>query len=180
MSGVAVSVGGVQASNVVRLSEFIITATAPPHDPGKVDVVVTNPGGEQSTLTGGFSYSFPPPPVADVTGSLTARPTVVAPGGALQIDWAVSRTGFDDWIGLFRIGDTNFDYLDYQYTNGQTTGTQHWVAPAQAGQYEFRYLPNDGYVDVARSAPVTVASGASASGAGSQILSRRGRGGLRR
>jgi len=183
LSGAMVSVGGVDAANVVRVSELVITATAPPHDGGSVDVVVTNPGGQRSTLTGGFSYPIPAaavPPGTAVTASLTARPTVVAPRGQLQVDWAISGPGFDDWIGLFRVGDANLAYLDYQYTTGRTTGTQTWVAPSQPGLYEFRYLPNDGYTDVARSEPVTVQGTAITTGAGAQIVIHRGRGGLRR
>lgn len=180
LSGAMVSVGGVDAANVVRVSELVITATAPPHDAGSVDVVVTNPGGERSTLTAGFSYPMPPGPVTGVAASLTVRPTVVATGGQLQVDWAISGPGFDDWIGIFRVGDSNFGYLDYQYTNGRTTGTQTWAAPSQPGQYEFRYLPNDGYTDVARSVPVTVQGAAASSSAAPQPLIRRGRGGLRR
>jgi hypothetical protein len=178
LSGAIVSVGGVDAGNVVRVSELVITATAPPHDAGSVDVVVTNPGGERSTLTGGFSY--PVPQGTGVTASLTVRPAGVAPGGQLQVDWAISGPGFDDWIGLFRVGDPNIAYLDYQYTTGRTTGTQTWVAPSQPGQYQFRYLPNDGYIDVARSEPITVQGPAIITGAGAQTLIRRGRGGVRR
>jgi hypothetical protein len=96
------------------------------------------------------------------------------------VDWSISSPGFDDWIGMFRVGDSNLNYFDYQYTTGQTTGTQLWVAPAQPGQYEFRYLPNDGYTDVARSITVTVEGAATSSSAAPQPLTRRGRGGLRR
>ena len=38
----------------------------------------------------------------------------------------------------------------------QTSGTFTLTAPSQAGQYEFRYLIDDGWSDVARSTMVTV------------------------
>jgi hypothetical protein len=131
--------------------------------------VVTNPGGQRVMLAGGFLYA---------TASLTVTPGVVAPGGQLQVSWTFPTPDFSDWIGLFIVGDSNFDYLDYQYTTGATSGTQTWTAPAQPGLYEFRYLPNDDYYDVMRSSPFTVAGPAPAAPGGAQTTIRRaGRGG---
>ena len=45
------------------------------------------------------------------------------------------------------------------WTDGATSGTFTLSAPTQAGQYEFRYLLNDGYGDAARSSLVTVGVG---------------------
>jgi hypothetical protein len=52
------------------------------------------------------------------------------------------------------VGGSN--YLWFAYTGGTASGTVTMVAPGQPGQYEFRYLPQNGYNVVARSAPVTV------------------------
>jgi len=173
--GALVSLGGINATGVLTFSDSVIRATAPIHDAGTVDVLVTNPGGEGATLTGGFSYVALPPPATSVTASLSVTPTTVPVGGPLRVSWTrPDGRSFFDWIGLFRVGDSNLAYLDYQYTDGGASGTQTWVAPAQPGQYEFRYLPDDGYVDVARSEPVTVAAGASAAGAGVLTVPRRG------
>jgi hypothetical protein len=133
--------------------------------------VVTNPGGQRVMLAGGFLY---------LTVSLTVTPGVVTPGGQLQVSWTVPGH-FSDWIGLFIVGTSNFDYLDYQYTNGATSGTQTWTAPTEPGLYEFRYLTNDGDWenddhDIARSGPVTVAASAAIGGAQTTIR-REGRGG---
>lgn len=154
--GAVVSLGGVSATGVVTYSDSVIRATAPIHDAGAVDVVVTNPGGEGATLTGGFSYSAQPAAGTSVTASLSVTPTTVPPAGQLRVSWTKQGQSFDDWIGLFRVGDPNPAFLGYQYTDGGAAGTQSWMAPAQPGRYEFRYLPNDGYADVARSAPITV------------------------
>ncbi|HEX5107056.1 MAG TPA: IPT/TIG domain-containing protein [Vicinamibacterales bacterium] len=168
LPGALVTLGGIQASNAGGLGSRI-RATAPAHDPGAVDVVVTNPGGQHVMLAGGFLY---------LTVSLTVTPGVVTPGGQLQVSWAIPASHYSDWIGLFIVGGSNFDYLDYQYTNGATFGTQTWTAPAQPGLYEFRYLPNDDYYDVARSSPVMVVGAASAATGGAQTTIRRvGRGG---
>jgi hypothetical protein len=141
---------------------------------------VTNPGGQRVMLAGGFLY---------LTAFLTVTPGVVTPGGQLQVSWAIpaSRFSDSDWIGLAIVGGSDFDYLDYQNTNGATSGTQTWTAPAQPGLYEFRYFranlfdyvfDDDDFDVVARSSPVTVAGAASAATGGAQTTIRRaGRGG---
>ncbi|MGH9236983.1 MAG: IPT/TIG domain-containing protein [Vicinamibacterales bacterium] len=178
--GALVSLGGISATGVLTYSDSVIRATAPIHDAGAVDVVVTNPGGEGATLTGGFSYSALPPAGTSVTASLSVTPTTVPPGGQLRVSWTKQGQSFFDWIGLFRVGDSNLAYVEYQYTDGGPSGTQTWVAPPQPGQYEFRYLPDDGYVDVARSAPVKVEGTVTSSSAAPQPQTRRGRGSVRR
>jgi hypothetical protein len=55
-SGATVTFGGTAATSVVVASATQITANAPPHKQGSVNVVVTNPGGKSATLTGGFIY----------------------------------------------------------------------------------------------------------------------------
>jgi hypothetical protein len=171
--GALVSLGGVNATGVATHSDSVLTATAPVHDAGAVDVVVTNPDGQRVTLTGGFSYLSLPPPATDVTASLTVTPTTVPAGGQLRVSWTTQAgRSFLDWIGLFRVGDSNIAYLDYQYTDGAASGTQTWTAPSQAGLYEFRYLLDDGYEAVARSEAITVQG--TASGAGTLTYPRRG------
>ncbi len=55
-AGATVSIGGVAATGVTVVSATTITATAGPHTPGTVDVVVTS-NGTASTLAGGFTYA---------------------------------------------------------------------------------------------------------------------------
>lgn len=171
LPGAVVTLDGNQAS-IVRVSPVSITAVAPVHAPGVVDVVVMNPGGQAGILRGAFFYS---------TVSLSVTPSSVMPGGELSVSWTASASESSlDWIGLFRVGASNFDYIDYKYTDGAISGTHTWLAPGVASQYEFRYLPNDGWTDVARSNTVTVVGTAVVS-EGAQTTSRRaGRGGAAR
>src|SRR5439155_10396170 len=53
---VPASVGFRQAIDVQVVSDSTIVAVTPPHKPGKVDVVVTNPSGETAALTDAFEY----------------------------------------------------------------------------------------------------------------------------
>ncbi|PTL79262.1 IPT/TIG domain-containing protein [Vitiosangium sp. GDMCC 1.1324] len=53
-----VTLGGVDATNVVVASSTSLTAITPPHaTPETVDVVVLNPGGANGRLDGGFTYT---------------------------------------------------------------------------------------------------------------------------
>ncbi|QDE97365.1 IPT/TIG domain-containing protein [Myxococcus xanthus] len=54
---VNVRIGGVAATNVVRVSASTLTATAPAHAAGTVDVEVQNAGGTWVTLANAFTYS---------------------------------------------------------------------------------------------------------------------------
>lgn len=72
------------------------------------------------------------------------------------MSWTAPRGGTADWIGLFKVGDQNTQYGWWTYTEGATSGTATLSAPTQPGQYEFRYLLNDGYDDTVRSSSVTV------------------------
>ena len=62
-----------------------------------------------------------------------------------------------DWIGLFGIGVPSTGYQEgyWQYVPNGLSGTLMFKAPSQPGEYELRYLLDDGFIDVAR-APVTV------------------------
>jgi fibronectin type 3 domain-containing protein len=89
--------------------------------------------------------------------SLTASPTTVAAGGALSVSWtAPSGQSPTDWIGLYRTGAANTDYLWWTYTDGAASGTATLAAPTTAGTYVFRYLLDDGYKSVKTSNRITV------------------------
>ena len=90
--------------------------------------------------------------------SLSASPASVAPGGSVTVSWtAPAGSAPDDWIGLFRVGASHREYISWIYTGGATAGSAAFRMPAQTGEYEFRYLLNDGYTDLrATSNKVTV------------------------
>ena len=97
-------------------------------------------------------------PWAVLRYALTPSTTTVLAGGQLSVNWTAPSGGYLDWVGFFKVGDPNEAYQDgwWQYTYGETSGTMAITAPLLPGQYEFRYLLDDGYVDIVRSSPVTV------------------------
>ncbi len=56
LAGATVTFGGTAATSVVVVNSSTITAVAPARATGKVNVVVTNPGGSPMTLTDAFFY----------------------------------------------------------------------------------------------------------------------------
>jgi hypothetical protein len=58
--GATVTIGAMPANNVAVTSAGTITARTPAHATGMVDVVVTNPGGQSSTLSAIFNYADAP------------------------------------------------------------------------------------------------------------------------
>ena len=50
-----------------------------------------------------------------------------------------------DWIGMYRVGDADSQYITWQYTNGLQSGTLVFTAPSEPGTYEFRYFLNNGF-----------------------------------
>jgi IPT/TIG domain len=143
-----VTLDGIAATKLLPESSVAMFALVPTHAAGPVDIVLTNPNGESVKLIGGFTYQI-------VTVSVS--PSTVEPGGQLTVSWvAPANQGAEDWIGLYKAGGSNEDYVWYEYTDGRTSGTLTISAPAQPGVYEFRYLVDDSYNDAARSGPVMV------------------------
>jgi len=147
--GTAVTIGGIAAGGQF-VSSTEVRASAPLNQSGTADVVVSRSDGQRATLTGAFTYQV-------VT--ITASATVVSTGDPLSVTWtAPAGRNVLDWVGFFKVGEssTNYENRWWQYTNGSTSGTGLLTAPAERGEYEFRYLLDDLYTDVARSAAVTV------------------------
>jgi hypothetical protein len=61
LPGVTVSFGGIAASSVAILDSngTRLSVLTPPHGVGPVDVVVSNPDGQNSTLPGGYTFAAP-------------------------------------------------------------------------------------------------------------------------
>jgi hypothetical protein len=145
-SGATVTLDGATTNTTVKSSRQIVAET-PAHAAGAVDVVVTNPDGQSGKLAGGFTYAV---------FTLTVSPNPVTAGGELSMSWVAPAGGSGDWVALFKVGDPNTRPVWLGYTESATSGTFTLDAPAEAGQYEFRYLVDDEFIDVARSSPVTV------------------------
>jgi len=152
LPGAAVAFGRVVVTNVQVVDGGTIWTKTPISAAGNVDVVVTNPGGGRSAIDHAFTFTTLPLP------TLTPSASTVAPGRALSVTWNTVSGGALDWIGIFELGTGNGETQSFgwEYTHGATSGTFTLVAPGQLGDYEFRYLPDDGYTVVAQSSVVTV------------------------
>ena len=157
LPGATVTFDGARAG-IIRLTSTTIVVTTPLHLPGRVDIVVTNPDGQQVTLAGTFTYD---------SVSLTASPGVVGIGGQLTMTWLAPSgrgcVGGGDWIALYKVGDPDktgaangHSDLWYDHVCGAVTGRSTIAAPSQPADYEFRYMVGD--TAVARSNAVTVSA----------------------
>jgi len=110
--GATVTFDGLSAA-VTGITSTAITAFAPIHSAGAVDVVVTNPRGETTLKAGGFSYVFVPPPsivsVSPDRGSTGGGTSLKVDGAGIQagakvtIDGAVPTNVYRDLSGTFVI-----------------------------------------------------------------------------
>jgi hypothetical protein len=66
LSNPSVKFDGVPATNV-SATATLITAAAPAHAAGKVNVLVTNSDGQSATLTQAFTYALPAPSISSVS-----------------------------------------------------------------------------------------------------------------
>lgn len=110
LPGTTVRFGGVTAGSVTVLSGSSLVAVTPAHPPGRVDVVVTNPGADVATLPAAYLYEEPPSPIVL---------TVARSGNDVELSWTStgqpsytvfvkdSPTGFDDASILIQTGLTN-------------------------------------------------------------------------
>jgi plastocyanin len=90
-SNATVTFGGVAATNVTVNTSTSITATAPAHAAGKVDVVVTNSDSQTGTLAQSFTYAAP-------LAITTITPNVALPAGtpgAAATTITITGTGFN-------------------------------------------------------------------------------------
>ena len=152
-TGASVTIDGVHSA-LIRVDSNTARFDAPEHPPGTVDVVVTNPDGQTATFPQGFTYQV-------VTLSVSANSLTA--GSPLSISWvAPSGRPSNDWIALYRPGSPHEAYGDiwWSYTNGAATGSFTVPAPAQPGQYEFRYFGNDVYLLAAKTSLVDVTGSA--------------------
>ena len=158
-SGATVLFDGVVAT-VTGVTNTTIQTRTPAHAEGPMDVVVMNPDGRAETLKA--AYTFVPTSAFSVSGS----PDLVAPSGELAVSWVApsgrSCIGGGDWIAIYRVGDPDetgaangHSDLWHDHVCGATSGTWKLKAPAEPGEYEFRFLIADIY-SVARSNRLTV------------------------
>ena len=115
-------------------------------------------------LNNGFSDSARSQTVTVATPaspySLTSSAVSVQAGQSISVNWTSPSGSSKDWISLYKIGDPNtaYDRNRWRYTNGASAGTFATTAPTAPGNYEFRYLTNDGFTSTARSQTISVGS----------------------
>ena len=144
---------------------------AAPAEPGRYELrYFLNDGFERAATSNAVEVGAPAPtptPAATPTPTpgptpapayaLTAAPGVVAAGGTISVNWsAPADHSASDWVGLYRVGASDYEYLAWQYTGGSAAGVMGFAAPAEPGQYELRYFLEDGFSRVLVSDAVTV------------------------
>lgn len=94
------------------------------------------------------------PTDSSVTPTITASATSVSINAPLTVTWNVGIAYGTDWIALYQSGTNNIVWSTS--VAGRRSGSVTLSAPSQPGQYQFRYLPQDGSTAIAQSAVVTV------------------------
>jgi hypothetical protein len=130
-SGSIVTLGGLDATNVIVVNPTTITATTQAHSVGTVSVIITNTLGQSATVAGGFVYSGAPiitsqPQSQSVAFNGSAALTVAASGAApFSYQWYAGLTGdFTSPIG----GATSSGYN----TPSLTSQKRYWVRVTNA------------------------------------------------
>ncbi len=120
------------------------------------DINLTNRQEVIFTPAGGGSPTPTPTPTPG-NYAVSATPNSVTPGGSITVNWtAPSNHSTTDWIGIYKVGEANNRFLSYEYVGSGSSGSMTFTAPNELGQYEFRYLLNNGYTSSATSNTVTV------------------------
>jgi len=83
--------------------------------------------------------------------------TPASSGGVIEVTWTSSAgaASSTDSIGLYSLGASDATPLQRTWTDGRSSGTVFFTAPATAGTYELRYINGSG-VRLAVSNPVVV------------------------
>jgi len=90
--------------------------------------------------------------------TLTACVSRCKPGDIVDVKYHIESIDGSNrnWIGLFLVGATNSQYIDYKFCTYASNGTLSFTIPKSVGQYEFRLFPCGKYYDIKRSNYVLV------------------------
>ena len=137
--GVRLTFGGVDAP--VWLRDGILVTNPPWHEPGTVDVIVTNPDGSSVTFAAGFTYK---------AATLELSKADVSAGESLVVTWSGPPDPSDfappDVIGLYAIDDPSNTALWTTTSGVGDRFSAEFEAPVRPGVYEARYLMLSQYV----------------------------------
>jgi len=132
--GARVTFGGIDAW-VGSVGPGGLVTVPPWHEPGTVDVVVTNPDGRSVTLAGGFTYRG---------ATLAVDKSDVRPGETVVVTWGGPPDPSDfappDLIVLSAVGDRFHSSLWETFSGVGGPFSATFKAPATPGAYELRYL----------------------------------------
>jgi hypothetical protein len=131
-TGLRLTIGGL-AAPVNRVEPGRLFTNPPWREPGRAEVVVTNPDGTSASLLG-FTYK---------AATLELSKATAVPGETLTVTWSGPHDPSDflppDIIGVYALGDPTNKVL---WSTGSGVGerfTQSFKAPTVPGAYEVRY-----------------------------------------
>lgn len=75
-------------------------------------------------------------PASTLQPSLTSL--YIGPNKKVNVTFSNAPGYNNDWVGLFKVGAGEKNWITYQYLQGKTSGTLEFAAPETPGQYEFR------------------------------------------
>ena len=132
--GAVLTIGGKTATTItVMPGGNVITATVPSNNLGAADVVVTNRDGQTSTLTGGYTYTTAPPPLAN---SISPNTGTVNGGTTFTINGSNFLYGASVTIGgrPATVQTVTGSYINAVTPAGQSTGSADVIVTNPDGQ----------------------------------------------
>ena len=94
VSGATATLGGTAATNVVVVNSTTITATTAAHSAGAVTVTVTNPGGQNGSLTNGYTYTSTSGGISFV--QVSSGPSTIQPANSsVSVTYGQAQTAGD-------------------------------------------------------------------------------------
>ena len=95
--------------------------------------------------------------LSDSSADIYAYPSIVNPGDEITVTFSGAPGFYWDRIAMYKVGDPNDEeYDEWQYLEGEKSGTLFFTAPDEPGDYEFRLFELFEFPDIARSNVVTV------------------------
>ena len=169
---------GTQLNATVTLNGNSVSGTFNYNPPGGTVLAIGNGQTLALNFTPFDAANLNSPAQKTVTINVTAPPqtittsaTNVLQGNVITVTWAnIANPTAKDWIGLYAAGASNTAYLSWFYLSCSQTpglapgsGSCPLVIPASLpnGNYQVRYLVNDGFSGIASSAAIDVGSSSS-------------------
>lgn len=147
--GARVTFDGLVASARVN-SPTVIVARTPAHAAGRADVVVFNPDGQSSRLTGGFMYAAEPAAASLSIKAMTPQPGSTAGGSSVTITGTGIQPGATLTIGGVPTVATIYAGSMYLITPAHVAGTVDVVVTNSSGQSTnleggYTYVPPESF-----------------------------------